>query len=92
MIIRIFTEGQYELPDFALPLLHQLDGDAQSALDSGDPQRFHADYEQLLDHIRREGTPLSAEDLRGSELMLPPPDISLREATAEFHGHDLIPG
>ena len=91
MIIRIFTEGQYELSDAVLPRLNELDVEAQSALESGEKEQFRLSYDRLLGYIREEGTPLLSEDLRGSDLMLPPPDISLAAASAEFHGHGLVP-
>ena len=41
-------------------------------------------YEQLLELIRSEGSELQDDDLRGSDLTLPPPDITLQEAQSEF--------
>jgi hypothetical protein len=90
MIIRIFTEGQYELPETTLDGLHELDEATQAAIDDGDQERFHELYGRLLEHIRQAGTPLATDDLRPSELMLPPPDISLADAARDFHGHGLI--
>jgi hypothetical protein len=91
MIVRISTEGQYELPDGALERLHELDNECQAGVDAGDSTRFHACYEELLGLIRREGSELADEDLRGSDLTLPPPDITLEEAQSEFSAHGLIP-
>ena len=34
---------------------------------------------------------LQDDDLRGSDLTLPPPDITLEEAQSEFSAHGLIP-
>jgi len=34
---------------------------------------------------------LGEDELEGSDIMLPPPDISLEEARAEFTGEGLIP-
>jgi hypothetical protein len=90
MIVRIFTEGQYELREEALDGLRELDDAAQAAIDARDEQSFHDVYGRLLEHIRERGTPLAGDDLRPSELMLPPPDIELAEAAREFHGHGLI--
>jgi hypothetical protein len=41
--------------------------------------------------VRDRGTSLADEDLAGSDLILPPPDISLAEAQSEFTGVGLIP-
>jgi hypothetical protein len=46
----------------------------------------------MLDFVRSEGRPVSEDELVGSELILPPPDVSLQEASAEFSGEGLIPG
>jgi hypothetical protein len=32
------------------------------------------------------------DELVGSDLILPPPDVTLEEASAEFTGEGLIPG
>ncbi len=91
MIIRIFGEGQYELPEQALAQLNELDADAESAVSAGDEQRFHDAYDRLLEHIRNEGTPL-ADDLRPSDLLLPPADSSVVEVARELQARELIPG
>jgi hypothetical protein len=91
MIVRVSTEGQYELGDGALGRMHELDDACQAAVEAGDGERFHACYEQLLELIRNEGSELEDDDLRGSDLTLPPPDITLQEAQSEFSAHGLIP-
>jgi hypothetical protein len=92
VIVRIATEGQYELEDGAVTTLNELDNEAVAACDSGDEERFKAVYGKLLDLIRTEGRPLGDSELEGSDLILPPPDVSLEEAKAEFSGEGLIPG
>lgn len=92
MIVRIFGEGQYELPATTLPRLHELDAEAESALTAGDSDRFHTVYERLLGHIRAEGERLAADDLRPSDVLLPPADSTLAEAARELHALELIPG
>jgi hypothetical protein len=92
VIIRIFGEGQYELPEPAVARLHELDADTESAVTSGDNDRFHDAYDRLLEHIRSEGTRLSADDLRPSDLLLPPADTSITEAGTELEALELIPG
>ncbi len=92
MIIRIFGEGQYELPEQALAQLNELDADAESAVSAGDEQRFHDAYDRLLEHIRNEGKRLASDDLRPSDLLLPPADSSVTEAARELDAIELIPG
>jgi hypothetical protein len=91
MIVRVSTEGQYELEDGALERMHELDNACQVAVEADDSERFHSCYEQLLELIRTEGSELQDDNLRGSDLTLPPPDITLQEAQSEFSAHGLIP-
>ncbi len=92
MIVRISTEGQYEVGDEARESLNALDNDAVRACDGGDEARFREAFDKLLTFIRTEGRALGEDELEGSELILPPPDVSLEEAKAEFSGEGLIPG
>jgi hypothetical protein len=91
MIVRVSTEGQYELSDDLRGRLNELDEACQTAVEAGDGERFHGCYEKLLELIRGQGEELDDDDLRGSDLTLPPPDITLDEAQSEFSGHGLIP-
>jgi hypothetical protein len=91
VIARIATESQYRLGDDAAVQLNELDNDAVSAVESGDEDRFHEVFEQMLDLVRREGTPLGEDELEESDVILPPPDISFVEAGTEFTGEGLIP-
>jgi chromosome condensin MukBEF complex kleisin-like MukF subunit len=91
VIVRILSEGQYELDDGAVAQLNQLDGDAQAAIEAGDEEAFRARYRELLDTLRRGGTQLAGDDLRASDIILPPPDVSLEEAKGDFSEHGLIP-
>jgi len=92
VIIRIATEGQYELEDGAITAMNELDNEAVAALRADDEERFRATFTKLLELIRTQGRPLGDEELEGSDLILPPPDISLDEAKVEFSGEGLIPG
>jgi hypothetical protein len=92
VIIRIATEGQYVIDEADVPTLNELDNAAVSACQSGDEASFHATYARLLDLVRSKGRPVDADELSGSDLILPPPDISLAEAREEFTGEGLIPG
>ncbi len=92
MIIRIATEGQYQLPDGDLQALNKLDNEAVAACEDDDEERFHGAFTRLLEFVRTNGTPVEADHLGGSDLILPPPDVSLEEAREEFTGEGLIPG
>jgi len=55
-------------------------------------EEFKASFGRLLEFVRTEGRPVSDDQLVGSDLILPPPDVSVQEARAEFTGEGLIPG
>jgi hypothetical protein len=90
VIVRISTEGQYELGDSDVAELNELDNQAVATCESDDEPAFHEVFMKLLEFVRSHGQPV--DDLRGSDLILPPPDVSLEEAKAEFSGEGLIPG
>ena len=92
MIIRIATEGQYVIDEADVAELNELDNATVSACQAGDEARFQSTYGRLLDLVRGKGRPVDDDELSGSDLILPPPDISLAEASEEFTGEGLIPG
>ena len=91
MIVRISNEGQYELGEDSSAALHELDSQVVVACDADDEQAFRASFGRLLELVRTQGKPLPDEELVGSDVILPPPDVSLEEAKAEFTGEGLIP-
>jgi hypothetical protein len=92
MIVRISTEGQYEIADGDIAELNELDNAAVAACETTDEQAFHDAFARLLEMVRAKGRPVADDELVGSEIILPPPDVSLEEAKAEFQGEGLIPG
>jgi hypothetical protein len=91
VIVRIATEGQYELPDGDLQRLNELDNEAVRAVDAGDEPRFHELWEQMLSIVETDGQRLDDDALVHSDLVMPPRDISFAEAQADFSGDGLIP-
>jgi hypothetical protein len=91
VIVRIATEGQYEVPDDVGERLNEIDNRCVGAVEAGDEQSFHACYGQLLDLVRTEGTELGDGELVESALILPPPDLTFVEAGEQFTGEGLIP-
>jgi hypothetical protein len=92
MIVRIATEGQYEVDESDTAKLNELDNAAVGARETSDEARFRDAYGQLLEFVRSNGRPVPEDELIGSDMILPPPDVSLEEARAEFQGEGLIPG
>jgi len=91
VIVRISTEGQYELPDDLVDELNRLDNETVTAVEAVDESRFSQTWSELLELVRTRGTRLSDDDLHESELILPPPDLTLAEAGEQFSGEGLLP-
>lgn len=91
MIVRIATEGQYEVGDDDARALHELDSQAVERCESDDEQAFRQSFRQMLELVRSRGRRLSEDELVGSDVILPPPDVSFEEAKAGFSGEGLIP-
>jgi hypothetical protein len=91
VIVRISTEGQYRLPDEDVDRLNDLDNDVVAAVDEGDEERFNEVFQQMLELVRSDGTPLGDDELEESDVILPPPDLQFAEAGGQFTGEGLIP-
>ena len=91
MIVRVFSDGQYRIPEDARERLQELDNRAVAAVDTNDDGVFTSSYAQLIEFIHSNGERLADDELVGSDLMLPPADITLEEAREEFTGEGLIP-
>jgi len=91
VIVRISTEGQYEIPDDVVDELNRLDNETVGAVESADESRFRETYGGLIELVRSRGTPLGDDDLHESALILPPPDLTLAEAAEQFTGEGLLP-
>jgi DNA gyrase inhibitor GyrI len=92
VIVRIATEGQYELTESDAEVLNELDNQAVAACDTGDEEQFNQAFRELIEFVRRNGQPVPEETLEPSDVIIPPPDVSFEEARAEFSGEGLIPG
>jgi hypothetical protein len=91
MIVRISGEDQYRVDDSHRERLNELDNAVVAVVENGASDRFEASYKELLDFIRGHGERLGEDELAGSDLILPPADISLEEAAKDFSGEGLIP-
>ena len=91
MIVRILSEGQFQLPDNVAERLNELDNEAVAAVEEGDEQRFRELFGEMLDLVTSGGSPVPDEELLESQVIIPPRDLSFDEAQAEFTGDGLIP-
>jgi hypothetical protein len=92
VIVRIATEGQYEIQGGDEHELNELDNAAVSGCEVRDEQQFRAAFDRLLDFVRTHGRAVPDDELEASDVIFPPPDTSMEEAQAEFTGEGLIPG
>lgn len=91
MIVRIATEGQYELLENDTEVLGELDNQAVAACQSSDEAQFNQVFQEMLNFVRTNGQRVPDDELKGSDVILPPPDSSMADARAEFTGEGLIP-
>jgi hypothetical protein len=79
MIVRILGEGQLEVEESAAGELNTLDAALEKAVNEGDELAFRPALAALLDRVRALGTPLAADALEPSDLILPHSDADLAE-------------
>jgi hypothetical protein len=91
MIVRISGEGQFDLADEESARLNELENAVIATVDAGDDDGYRKAFAALLDYVRGKGREVPDDELEGSDVILPPADISLQEAAADFTGEGLIP-
>nr|WP_290670222.1 hypothetical protein [Ardenticatena sp.] len=92
MIVRISTVGQYRVSEDLLDRLNALDNDLVASIQESDEATFREKYQAMLDLVQREGEPVGEDEIVPSDIILPPPDLSLEEARTLFTGEGLVPG
>ena len=92
MIVRIPTEGQFNLPGSYVDQLNDIDNNLVEAVEAGNRADFAALLGQMLSLVREHGAPVPVDELVESDLMLPVPDLTLEEAQELFVGEGLLPG
>jgi hypothetical protein len=92
MIVRILGEGQLELPDEHVVGLNELDRKVSEALDAGDDEAFRSALTALLERVRAVGTPIPADTIVESDLLLPAADSHVDEVREMLGEEGLIPG
>ena len=92
MIVRILTEGQFNLPGVVIDELNAIDNELMEAVEAEDREKLAVLLHQMLDLVREKGEPVSLDELVESDLILPEPDITLKEAEELFVGEGLLPG
>lgn len=91
MIVRIMGEGQVEIAQGELAGLNELDDVLERAIEKADETAFRAALDALLESVRSVGSPLAADSLEPSDLVLPPADAAMDEVRAMLGDEGLIP-
>ena len=91
MIVRILTEGQYNFPGTHIDELNEIDNQIVEVVQDADREGFDRLLKKMLDLVRDKGTQVPADEIVESDLVLPEPDISLKEAGELFVGEGLLP-
>jgi hypothetical protein len=91
MIVRLMGEGQFRAGDELLGKLNELDDRAQAAADAGDEPELDSVLDEMWRLVQAEGERLPDEDLHGSDVLVPPSDLTLEETQRLFSDQGLIP-
>ena len=92
MIVRILGEGQFSIDDALTAELNKLDTELEAAVDRGDEAGFSAALTAMLARVRAESSPVPADTLEPSDLILPSQDASMDEVRKMLTDEGLIPG
>ena len=92
MIVRIMTEGQFNLPGAHVDDLNEIDNQLVEVVEQEDREGFEKLLKQMLDLVRQNSAKVPDDELVESDLVLPAPDLTLKEAEEYFTGEGLLPG
>lgn len=79
MIVRVMSEGQYEVGDDIMGRLNELDHQAMEALDREDEAELDEYLREMGEIVRGAGQRLADDDLRPSDIIVPSADFTLEE-------------
>jgi hypothetical protein len=91
VIVRILSVGQYRVPDESCAELNRVDDAVQAAAESDDEKAFARALQDLVDEVERLGEAVPAQELIGSDAIVPAPGTTLEEARALLSSEGLIP-
>lgn len=92
MIVRIMGEGQFRVDGGVADRLNEVDNRLVQIVSNNDQEGFHKTFRELLDSIRQHCTPVPAEEIVESDIVLPPDDTTFEEAKDLFQGEGILPG
>jgi hypothetical protein len=92
MIVRILGEGQFRVEESATSELNALDAALEKAVNEGDELAFRPALTALHDRVRALGTPLAADVIEPSDLILPRAEADVAEVRSMLTEEGFIPG
>ena len=91
MIARISGEGQWHVTADLVQALNALDNRIVAAIEAGDEPTYRELLAELCNAVRERGEACADDHLAASNIIIPPPDLSLDDARALFTGDGIIP-
>ena len=91
MIVRLMGEGQYRVDDSLLEKLNELDDRAGAAADADDEPTLDQVLDEMFQLVKSEGEPLADDELTGSDVLIPPSDLTLEETKQLLTQEGFIP-
>lgn len=86
MIVRILSEGQWEMGEDAFRNLNPLDDEVEAAVSAGDQRQLAEALHSLLEQVRSTGTAVADDALVDSDLILPDSDATLEDVQELLSG------
>jgi hypothetical protein len=90
MIVRIMGEGQYKVPSSLLDELNVIDNRIVESVGKEQENEFRSELGKMIAAVKENGKPLDDAYIIESDLIIPPEDMTLEEATEIFSGDGLI--
>lgn len=90
MIVRIMGEGQFTVPGSLMDTLNAIDNKIVDHVARRNESDFKKELSNLIASIKEKGTPLDDTDIVESDIIVPPRDLTLEEASEIFSGAGLI--
>jgi hypothetical protein len=91
MIVRLLNEGQYRIEESVHERLNEIDERAVKALEDSNEEELDMLLQRMWDLVQSEGERTADDELAPSDLVIPPPDLTLEETRKLFSDDGLIP-
>jgi len=96
MIIRIVGEGQWQVPDIEMGHLNRIDARVEHAIETTSQNELTEALTELVTTVRTVGTPIAADNIIDSALIVPDVSAPIEEVSVWLSEHPagdgLIPG